>query len=744
MKLEKLQGEILMGRFRLDTLLGQGGYGAVFEAEQLSVGRPCAVKVLFPHLCEDESTARRFRDEAKATSRLSHPNSIILYDFGHDQQREVLFLAMELLDGCDLASLLARHGPLSVEQTVHIVCQVAGSLQEAHRLGLVHRDIKPQNIMLIERGNDPLFVKVIDFGIAKVVSNNLMTASSLTRTGTVIGTPKYMSPEQVRDEAIDGRADMYALAMVVYKMLVGRTPFEEGTTLEIAGRQIAERPEPLRALRPDLPVDEAFENVLLEALAKAPDDRFDSVADFAQALVEASPVSGNQQRGKLTPMPASSAPAPLESVEVEPVTAPNTPASEEVTRHDLPGGSDVDASKEAVADEMKTASNDDKSDRSPSGDVPAPAAAGEAGGERRFDLDTGPGTYIPGSPSAPLPAVGPRTSATHGVTAAADHDAGDEGQGDEPSQDPHKKETLATRAVSNPARPEAGGGSAAGSGTTAEIESDGEAVEQSGDTEETAPPEERSSSGASERNVSLWVFAALAVAVIFAAGAGLWYVGASEGDGDEARAADDDARAESKRDDSERREERRERVAAAGDESAPSGRSGEAGDDEATDGEEGRDESGGDGTRAGDDEADDGDDEADDGDDADESAEDDASESDDERSADDETDEEGEAAADNKKDDESGDKEAEKGGADDDEASDEKPAAPTRHRVEVRVIPWGTLVVDGREIGQGRRHELDLTEGRHRLQLKQDGEVRAEETVDVSSTSSKIVELVAR
>ncbi|MFW6057291.1 MAG: serine/threonine protein kinase, partial [Persicimonas sp.] len=336
MKLEELQGRTLSGRFRLDRLLGKGGYGAVFEAEQLSVGRRCAVKVLFAHLCDDEATVGRFRGEARTTSRLTHPNTVILYDFGRDEREGLLFLAMELLDGRDLTTVIRQNGLLSVDQAVHVTVQMAASLQEAHNLGLVHRDIKPRNVMLLERGNDPMFVKVIDFGIAKVVNSKLLTASDLTQTGTIIGTPKYMAPEQIRDTEIDGRTDMYALAVSVYKMLTGRTPFEEGTALEIAGRQVAEAPEPVSAFHPGLEVSDQFEQVLLKALAKEPVDRFDCVADFARALVEAtSGATSHMLNAGMTP---TSLPSPSPSSTSQPSTSQPSTSQTNTLPDETPSG----------------------------------------------------------------------------------------------------------------------------------------------------------------------------------------------------------------------------------------------------------------------------------------------------------------------------------------------------------------------------------------------------------------------
>jgi serine/threonine-protein kinase len=285
--IKNLEGATLSSRFRLERQLGRGGYGSVFEAEQLSVGRRCAVKVLAPKAGRDSTTEKRFSQEARTTSQLTHPNSIVLYDFGHDDRRDLLWLAMELLDGETLQSRIRREGTMSVDRCLHVVRQAAESLQEAHEFGLVHRDIKPGNIMLLQRGGDPDFVKIIDFGIAKMVRDTLAPGDDMTQTGRILGTPKYMAPEQIRDTKVDGRADMYALATVVYAMLTARVPFSEGTAMEIASRQITERPPKIRDIAPNLDVGYAFESVLLQALSKDPNRRFADILAFADALEDA-------------------------------------------------------------------------------------------------------------------------------------------------------------------------------------------------------------------------------------------------------------------------------------------------------------------------------------------------------------------------------------------------------------------------------------------------------------------------
>ncbi len=290
MDLTQLEGYELLGRFRLGKLLGQGGYGAVFEAVQLSVGRRCAVKILqAQQIGAADNVVGRFRAEAIVTSRLAHPNTVVIYDFGHDVERDLLFLAMEFLEGRSLHEVLADEGSLPVDVALHVIDQIASSLQDAHEQGVVHRDLKPHNVMIIRRGADDYFVKVIDFGIAKLLAGDVPTSAQeqLTMTGVMVGTPHYMAPEQIRGQPVDGRADIYALGHCVYKLLVGRTCFQGGAPMDIAIRQLSDKPLPLRALDDKLDVSSSFERVVLRALEKEQASRWPTILEFAQALREA-------------------------------------------------------------------------------------------------------------------------------------------------------------------------------------------------------------------------------------------------------------------------------------------------------------------------------------------------------------------------------------------------------------------------------------------------------------------------
>lgn len=353
--MEELQGQILAGRFKLHELIGEGGYGAVFRAEQLSVKRACAVKVIKTNAdMRHDNVVERFRAEAVATSSLHHPNTVVIYDFGEDEDSQMLFLAMEYLDGYSLYHLLEERGALELETALHIANQMAASLQDAHERRIIHRDIKPHNVMLMERGGE-LFAKVIDFGIARVIMEaNTTTMERMTADDTMVGTPYYMAPEQIRDQRVDGRTDMYALAICLYRMLTGRTPFQGGSGIIVASQHLTDRPLPLSAYKPDLDVPREFERVLLKALEKNMDERYTSIAQFAEALNHASGLDVSrsmtggvrigQRSGKFVPMSAAPRHTPTPDIAT-------TPISDEVRlsiKEDAVFGETIEASSEEV------------------------------------------------------------------------------------------------------------------------------------------------------------------------------------------------------------------------------------------------------------------------------------------------------------------------------------------------------------------------------------------------------------
>ena len=263
---------VLGGRYRLRRELARGGMAAVWEAEDKVLTRRVAIKVLHPHLAGDDGFRTRFRREAVAAAKLAHPHIVTTYDTGRDA--DVAYIVMELVEGTTLARLLKAQGPLPVAKAVDVAVQVADALACAHSHGVVHRDVKPANILLREDGH----VKVADFGIAKAGAGN-----DLTRTGVVMGTAKYLSPEQVSGNPADAGSDIYALGIVLYEMLCGSPPFVGDTELSTAVARLTAAPGSLRDRRQDIP--RSLEAVVLRSLARDPAARFQTAEEFRSGLM---------------------------------------------------------------------------------------------------------------------------------------------------------------------------------------------------------------------------------------------------------------------------------------------------------------------------------------------------------------------------------------------------------------------------------------------------------------------------
>jgi serine/threonine-protein kinase len=272
-------GQVL-GKYRIVRQLGAGGMGAVYEAVHTEIAKPVALKTLSERLAADPRAKARFLREAAAASRLDHPHVVDVTDFGSDAGTS--FIVMELLRGEDLGALVERHPDgLPVETVADILLPVCAGVFAAHEAGVVHRDLKPQNIFLARTPIGETVPKVLDFGISKLLDEQV--GGALTHTGTVIGTTHYLSPEQVSGRPVDGRSDQYALGVILYECATGRRP-HEGETFYVVMRSIGEgtfaRP---RAVRPALP--EAFEAIILRAMGRTPNDRFESVHALGQALL---------------------------------------------------------------------------------------------------------------------------------------------------------------------------------------------------------------------------------------------------------------------------------------------------------------------------------------------------------------------------------------------------------------------------------------------------------------------------
>ena len=315
---DPMLGRVLDGRFRLIKVIGRGGMGAVYKAIHTQMDRVCAIKLVSPVSSDKDAALVRFRREAKMTSRIDSPNAITIYDFG-EAETGLLYLAMEYIEGVTLAEVLERESPLSIERVVSITNQTANALAAAHSLGIVHRDLKPSNIMLTEKDGLEV-VKVLDFGIAK----SLIEANDdrLTQTGMLLGTPTYMSPEQVLGEAVNSRTDVYSLAIIVYEMFAGRAPFEGDDVRSLMMSRVTGEPKPLRAVVPS--VNEVIEKVVMSGLTKHQEFRIPDVLTFARSLSAA--VSGK------APTPT---PAPLDdgsSVTISRVLQPQVSIEETIVR----------------------------------------------------------------------------------------------------------------------------------------------------------------------------------------------------------------------------------------------------------------------------------------------------------------------------------------------------------------------------------------------------------------------------
>jgi serine/threonine-protein kinase len=268
----KLAGTTLCGRYRLDRMIGAGGMAQVWEGTDDVLGRRVAVKVLHPHLADDESLVRRFRQEAIAAARLNDPGIVGVYDTCSDGGHEAI--VMELLQATTLRQLIDERGTIDPDTTMRIGLRLLDALEAAHRAGLVHRDVKPSNILLCDDGR----VKIADFGIAKADDQ-----TELTRDGSLIGTASYLAPEQLTGSDVDARADLYALGLVMYECLTGRVPFEGDTGAAVALARLHTTPVDPRRLRSDVPPRLA--DALMRSLERDPDDRFSSAADFRAALL---------------------------------------------------------------------------------------------------------------------------------------------------------------------------------------------------------------------------------------------------------------------------------------------------------------------------------------------------------------------------------------------------------------------------------------------------------------------------
>ena len=306
-----LSGTVLEGKYELIRILGEGGMGAVYEARHRLIGRRLAVKFLHSHYVTSEEVLTRFQREAQAAAQIGHENIIDVTDMGQTPEGAP-FLVMEYLDGVDLRDLLAEAGILPLEQAAHIMTQALSALQSAHDAGIIHRDLKPENIYLIEKSDRKEYVKLLDFGISKFKTMEGEGAKALTQTGTVLGTPYYMSPEQARgDQNIGPKSDVYAMGVILFQMLTGKLPFDAPNYNALLIKILTEDPPDPLSLNPELPVD--IVDTIKIAMARETVDRFQDCSEFRQRLAPYVPGSTGSYQTKMTAASRSAIRAALSS-----------------------------------------------------------------------------------------------------------------------------------------------------------------------------------------------------------------------------------------------------------------------------------------------------------------------------------------------------------------------------------------------------------------------------------------------
>jgi predicted Ser/Thr protein kinase len=310
-KHQSMSGMIIDGRYELLKRIGEGGMGVVYQAKQNPIDRIVAIKMLSPHLARDPDWVKRFVNEAKACSRLQHPNTIRMFDFGQSREGH-LFMAMEFLDGLPLRRVIAGSAPMDPMRVLRILAQCCASLAEAHSLGIIHRDIKSDNVFIIELAGNPDYVKLLDFSVAKLLQE---TDGMRTQAGVIFGTPQYMSPEQARGEPLGPRSDIYALGILAYEMLTGHVPFTHDNPMSVLGMHLR---TPVPPLPPTVPADVV--GLVMRALDKDQKQRYPSATammEHAQQILGqqasgAFPVANQRPSGGYAPAPGFAKPAAAE------------------------------------------------------------------------------------------------------------------------------------------------------------------------------------------------------------------------------------------------------------------------------------------------------------------------------------------------------------------------------------------------------------------------------------------------
>lgn len=276
-------GTTIAGRFRIETKLGEGGMGAVYKAEHIKMNRPCAIKILSASALNDPEALPRFTREAQMSSRIDHPHAVTIYDYGESEDG-LVYLAMEYIEGSTLTKIMEADRIFGLDRVIAISKQIGDALDAAHALGIVHRDLKPDNIMLSRKGSDGDFVKVLDFGIAKMAESE-DKRNDLTQAGLIIGTPFYMSPEQVSGDKLDARSDVYSFALIVYEMLAGSLPFDGQNTQAVMVSRLVTAPKPIRWINPE--ISPLIDSAVMRALERDRTLRTPTAGQFVRDLIDA-------------------------------------------------------------------------------------------------------------------------------------------------------------------------------------------------------------------------------------------------------------------------------------------------------------------------------------------------------------------------------------------------------------------------------------------------------------------------
>lgn len=308
---DPLLGTRLAEHYKIISVIGHGGMGVVYKAKHDSMDRFVAIKMLQAQHVRDGNAIRRFRQEAKAASRLSHPNVITIHDFGMSPNGQP-YIVMDYIEGIGLDAIIKKDGKVGVDRSVKIFAQACDALAHAHEQGIVHRDLKPSNIMLIETEEEKDFVKIVDFGVAKLIPFSGEESQRLTQTGEVCGSPIYMSPEQCMGHKLDARSDIYSMGIMIYEAITGELPLLGNTMVDTMNKHLTESAKPFSVVRPDLYIPERIEKVVFKALEKDPKNRQQSMTELKQELLFSipTPAKSQQLRTMVPKQPVPSAATP--------------------------------------------------------------------------------------------------------------------------------------------------------------------------------------------------------------------------------------------------------------------------------------------------------------------------------------------------------------------------------------------------------------------------------------------------